>query len=303
MVCRLLPCLLLCLIAASTQTPAAAAPPAPEPRPLFSRISGLFDFQLPDLDPPGTIKLIFYPHISDLIRRDYLRTEVGFRWTLNHNFELSAEASTYVTHGLGGGSDGYGIGELRLGTKYAFKEWLHPGYETSVAFDFAHPNGSPPLDMTDGQNHYRPSLAILRHSPHNPKLTTFASVGLDIITPSSSRGTFGTNQPHDDSGSVTGGAIYDFGQIKFTVSATYATTAFLGDQADHFFYLRPSLLWYVPNKYSFKSRTQWIVGLGLRSTWGPDGYDFGVNTRVRAEITFRQVVAKIRERAKSKDTR
>jgi len=45
------------------------------------------------------------------------------------------------------------------------------------------------------------------------------------------------------------------------------------------------------------------VGLGLRSTWGPDGYDFGVSTRVRAEITFRQVVARIRERTRPKEAR
>ena len=300
---HLFPCLLFCLATAAAQTSSAEDTPPAESRPFFSRISGLFDFQLPELDPPGTIKLIFHPHVSDLLRRDYLRTEVGFRWTLNNNFELSAEASSYVAHGLGGGSDGYGIGALRLGTKYIFKEWLHPEYEASVAFDIEHPNGSPPLDMTDGQNHYRPSLTIQRHLHRNPKLTTFASVGLDVIAPSSARGAFGTNQPHDDSGSVTGGAIYDLGQIKWTFSATYATTALIGDQTEHYFYLRPSMLWYVPNKYTLNSKTQWIVGLGLRSTWGPDGYDFGVNTRVRAEITFRQVVAEIRERTWSKGSR
>jgi len=294
MVRRLILISLLGLAAARAQDPAAAG--RPEPQPFFSRVRGLFDFQLPDLDPPGTVKLIFHPHVSDLIRRDYLRTDIGLRWALNDDFELSAEGATYLTHGLGGASAGNGIGELRLGTKYLFKQWLRPQHEASVAFDFSHPNGTPPPDMTDGHNHYQPSLTIQRHSHHNPKLTTFASVGLDLLTPSSSPGTFGINQPHDDSTAITGGAVYDLGQFKWTVSATYATTALLGDRTDHFFYLRPSVLWYVPRKYTFNSETQWIVGLGVRSAWGPDGYDFGTNTRVRAEITFRQVMDRVRER-------
>ncbi len=285
---------LLGLTAHAQTTSADPVAPAP-PRPFFSQIRGLFDFELPDLDPPGTVKLIFHPHISDLIRRDYLRTDMGLRWALNDNFELSSEAATYITHGLGDQDAGYGVGEIRIGTKYLFKEWLRPQHEASIAFNFSHPHGTPPIDMTDGQNHYQPSLTIQRHSQRNPKLTTFASVGLDVITSSSALGRFSTNEPHDDSASLTGGAIYDLGQVKWTLSATYATTALIGSRTDNFFYLQPSLLWYAPKKYTFNSKTQWIVGLGLRSSWGPDGYDFGTNTRLRAEITFRQVMANVRD--------
>jgi hypothetical protein len=32
----------------------------------------------------------------------------------------------------------------------------------------------------------------------------------------------------------------------------------------------------------------------VRSTWGPDGYEFSTGTRVRAEITFGQALQKIR---------
>ncbi len=285
---------LLGLTAHAQTTSADPVVPAP-PRPFFSQIRGLFDFELPDLDPPGTVKLIFHPHISDLIRHDYLRTDMGLRWALNDNFELSSEAATYITHGLGDQDVGYGVGEIRIGTKYVFKEWLRPQHEASIAFNFSHPHGTPPIDMTDGQNHYQPSLTIQRHSRRNPKLTTFASVGLDVITASSALGRFGTNEPHDDSASLTGGAIYDLGQVKWTFSATYATTALIGSRTDSFFYLQPSVLWYAPKKYTFNSKTQWIIGLGLRSSWGPDGYDFGTNTRLRAEITFRQVMANVRD--------
>mgnify|MGYP006989398079 CR=1 FL=1 len=38
-----------------------------------------------------------------------------------------------------------------------------------------------------------------------------------------------------------------------------------------------------------------IVGLGVRTSWGPDGTDFSVRNRIRAEITFRQLLRQIRD--------
>lgn len=292
-------------LAGFAQSPApdanAQSGSAVEPR--VSAFRGLFDVDLPTVDPPGTVKLILHPHFGDLLRRDYFRVEAGFRWAFNPQFEFRAEATTYFTHGLGDSGDGYGIGEVRLGTKYVFKEWLRPDYETSLVFNVELPTGSPPFDLTDGHNHYMPSFVIQHHVDRRPKLTTFGSIGLDLITPSSVAGAFQRNQPHDDSTALTAGIVYDLGQIKWTLAGTYATTAVIGDTTEHFFYLRPSLLWYVPKRFTFNSKTQWIIGLGVRSTWGPDGYEFGISNRVRAEITFRQFMANMRERRNARASR
>ena len=102
------------------------------------------------------------------------------------------------------------------------------------------------------------------------------------------------NQPHDDSYSVTLGGVYDLGQIKWTLAGTYTTTALISSRAEHFFYLRPSVLWYVPKKFVFNTKIQWLIGLGTPMSWGPDGYNIKLNSRVRAEITFRQVIATVR---------
>lgn len=64
---------------------------------------------------------------------------------------------------------------------------------------------------------------------------------------------------------------------------------------EHFFSIRPSVLWWVPRRFTLNSKTQWIVGFGARSTWGPDGYEFSTGSRVRAEITFRQALQKVRD--------
>ena len=290
--------LTLATLAAPTQPKAAGDVRGPQATdPFTSRIRGLFDYDLPALDPPGTVKLILHPHISDLVRRDYLRTDVGFNWALNQPWEFNAEASAFFNHGLRGKGAGSGIGEVRMGAKYVFQEWLRPDFETSAVLNISLPVGKPPVDLTDGHDHYTPGLVIQHHSTRDPKLTNFAEATVDIINKSSVVGFFARNQPHHDSLSFTTGAVYDLGQIKWTLAGTYSTTALISSASDHFFSLNPSLLWYVPKRMTFNYKTQWIVGLGTRVTWGPDGRDVSVNSRLRAEITFRQVMDKMRGRS------
>lgn len=280
--------------AGNLRSPQDAAPG--ESRPFFARVRGLFDIDLPQLDPPGTVKLTFRPHLADLYKRDYLRVATGLRWTVTEELELNLEGEFFGTHGLGDSGDGYGLGEARFGARYVLRSWPRAGHEAGLGLDVQVPTGQPPFDLTDGHNHITPSLVIQQHWPERPKLTTFVSAAWDIVTPSSVAGDFGLNTPRDDSVTFSAGAVYDLGQLKWTLVATYANTWVSGDD-DHFFTLRPSVLWYVPKRFTFKGDTQWILGLGLRSTWGPDGHQFSANARVRAEVTFRQVMDSLRPAA------
>jgi hypothetical protein len=278
----------------------AQSAPAPNPankdRPFFSRVSGLFGGDLPQLDPPGTMKLILRPHFGDLVHNEYMRVDTGLRWALNDDFELSSEASVFFTHGLKNSADsaGSGIGKLRFGSKYVFERWPRFDYETTLALNIDLPVGHAPIDMTDGHNHFAPNVVVQHSWRRWPRLTTFGGMGLDLVSNSPVAGRWGTNQPHENSASVTAGGVYDLGQIKWTYTTTYATTAGLGKHTDHFLYVQPGLLWYVPRKFTFHSKTQWIVGLSARTSWGPDGLDFSLSSRLRAEITFRQVMDKMR---------
>ena len=285
----------LCFAAAlSAQENPAPTAPAGLPPTIYSRIRGLFDIDLPQLDPPGTFKLHFNPHLGDFVRRDYLRITTGFDWALTDSWQFSADADAYGRHGLRRGSSGYGIGQLHLGGKYLFQELFRPELETSVGLNIDLPTGRPPLDMTDGHNHYSPYLVVQHRLVDNPRVTLFANTALDFLTPSSVPGTFARNEPRDDSIALTGGAIYDLGQLKWTLQSTYQTTALIAGDPRHFFTVRPSVLWFVPREYTFHSKTQWILGVGVRATWGPDGTEFTTNSRLRAEVTFGQVVKNIR---------
>ncbi len=291
--------------AQSTGTPATdTAAPAPntstsasgdaELPAIFSRIRGIFDFDLPEIDPPGTIKMILHPHFGDLTKRDYLRTDVGLRWAVNDRWEFSADTLTYFHHGLRSGNSGAGLGEWEFDGKYIFDTGQQPEFEASVEMAVTLPNGAPPLDLTDGHRHFVPSFAVQHQSSHNPKLTNFGNFAIDFISPSQVPGMFSRNEPHYDSLALTVGAVYDLGQFKWTLSGTYTTTALISRHHDHFFTLNPSLLWFVPKRYTFYSKTQWIIGLGGRATTGPDGQDFSLSSKLRAEITFRQVMEKVR---------
>jgi hypothetical protein len=273
-----------------------------QPRRVMSRIADIFDSDLPQFDVPGKFSVILRPHFGDLVRRDYMRTETGLRWSLNENFEINGDASVFFTHGFGD-SVGYGIGRLRLGSRYVIEAWPRDGYDVTFNLNMVAPVGHPPIDMTDGHYHLTPSFIVQRQSPRNRKLSTFAGLGLDLIDPSSIAGRFGTNQPHEDSMNATVGAIYDLGQLKYTVTTTYATTAVLGDETEHFVYFTPGVQWYLPRRYTFNSKTQWIVGLSARTSWGPDGTDISIRARARAEISFRQVMEKMRLRRPAEETR
>lgn len=275
-------------------SPANPAPP-PEPTAPFGwRIGGLFDIDLPRFDPPGTFRVQFNPRFGDLIRRDYIRVPTGLRWAVNDRLELYGEMEAFATHGLDDDtSAGYGIGELRCGGRYLLRRFPWPEYQTSVGLNLEFPVGNPPPDLTDGRNHIAPYFVTEHRLRYHPKWTVFGGTSFDFVTDSSVPGQLGRNATKDDSISLNGGATYDLGQVKWTLQATYTTTVISGID-EHFFTIRPSFLWWVPREYTLNSKTQWIVGFGVRSTWGPDGYEFSQGTRVRAEITFRQALRRLR---------
>lgn len=293
---------LLLVVASAQQAAAPNVNAAPERPPLSSRIRGLFDFDLPNIDPPGTVKLVLHPHFGDLIRRDYMRVDGGFRWAINKHFEITPEAGVFFTHGFGGNdNDGVGIGELRMNTKYVLPAWPRASMETALTLNLERPLSDAPIDMTDGLNHVAPAFLTQHRLRGHWKWTVFGGAGLDLVSQGDALGTPVRNQPLDDSMNFTTGVIYDLGQIRYTLSATYATTALLGDETEDFFYLRPNVLWYIPKKYTFNSKTQWIIAIGARASWGPDGSEVSFFNRVRAEITFRQVMDRIRPRKPSED--
>ncbi len=281
--------------AAAGTADAPRPPPGAVPATILSRITGLFDIDLPQLPPPGTFRLHFDPHFGDLLHRSYLDISTGVEWSCTDFLQFRADADAFGTHGFRRGPSHFGISELHLGGKYLFREFLRPDFATSVGLNTDLPVGHPPADFTDGHNHFSPYFILQHHSPRRPRLTTFAGANLDFVTSAGTAGAFGRNEPHHHSLALNTGIVYDLGQLKWTLQTTGQTTAVIGGgRAEHYLTIRPSVLWYVPKRYTFHGKTQWIVGLGARAVWGPDGTEFGTSTRLQADVTFSQAVDRLR---------
>lgn len=290
----------LAVAAAAQEQTRSVDGPAPFDRPpegLPESINGLFNIDLPRLDPPGTFNLHFNPRLGDLVKRDYIRVPTGVRWTVNDSLRLSFIADAYGTHGLKNAENHtYGISMLRFGSKYVLRNFPERDCLTSVDLNVQSPVGSPPHELTDGLIHVTPSFITEHRLETNPRITLFGGMSVDFVFDSPVYGNVGKNTPRDDSVSIDAGAVYDLGRLKWTLQTTF-TSGFIGDHSSfNSFTVRPSVLWYVPRKYTLNSKTQWVIGFGLRSTWGPDGHELSQSSRARAEITFRQVMNNIRDK-------
>lgn len=257
----------------------------------FSRVRGLFDVDLPKTIEKFKTKLIVHPHFGDLLHRGYLRVPVGVRIGLNDRTEVNAEAESYFTHGLRQPHVGYGLDRLSVGMKYQWNKWLKDYADTSTGFNFTAPVGRPPLDLTDGFEHFTPYVTFSKPLPRFPRLTPFVSFSTDLMWKSSVPGSFRKNEPHSDTLGTSAGFLYDRAPFKYTLVCGYQTTALIGRDNQHFFSVNPSVLWDLPPWLKLHSRSQWIFGVGVKANFGPDGTDFGTSAKLRGEFKFSRLWA------------
>lgn len=255
----------------------------------FSRVPGLFDVDLPKTVERFRAKLLLRPHFGDLLHRNYIRLPVGARLGLNDRTEINGEAEAFASHGLKPGGPGYGIGALRLGTKYQWGHWLKPVVHTSSGVNLATPVGRPPVTMTDGQLHIGPYVTFSRRFDRIPQATPFFTVGLDLLSRTRVPGSFARNQPQSNTAGGSVGFLYDGRDtLKYTFVANYATTALIGRGSRHYASIGPGVLWQLPRALTFGSRTRWIFGVGFKAAVGPDGTEFGTSAKLRGELNLRR---------------
>jgi len=270
--------------AGSAQEPAA---PTPLPEDLSLRkVSGIFDTDLPKTEKKGRIRFIIHPHLGDFTRRPYVRVPLGLRWGVNDHVEFSATVEPYLNHGLKAGPSGNGIGDVEFGGKYAFHEWLKPNYDASVGLNARLPVGHPPLDLTDGYNHYAPYLVISTKSKRTPGLTYFGSTTLDFMDKSKVVGTFRKNDAHSTSMIFATGFVLDRFPYHYTLETGYQTTSLVGRDNRQFVYLRPGFAWDLPRRLTFDSHGRWLLGGSLKITQGPDGTRIDSGGKIRGEFSI-----------------
>jgi hypothetical protein len=283
------------LAALSGTSRAAETKSEPDNPEEFSRVHGLFDVDLPKTVEKFKAKVTVHPHFGDFLHRDYLRIPVGVRLGISERTEINTEVESYVTHGLKKTGDGFGLDLIRLGAKHQLTQGDDAPVDTSVGFNTAFPVGRPPLDLVDGFNHFSPYVTFSKPLRRLPRLTPFVTFGTDLLWHSTVPGTFDKNQPHSDSMGISGGFFYDAGIFKYTLVSSYWTTALIGKDSRNFYSVNPSVLWQLPPALKFHAKGNWIFGVGLKASSGPDGTDLGVSAKLRGEFNLGHLFRRAKE--------
>jgi hypothetical protein len=265
------------------ETTADSNPPADDKN--LRRIDGIFDTDLPKTEKKGRVRFIIHPHLGDFTRRSYVRVPLGIRWGVNDHVEFSATVEPYFEHGLKSGSSGNGIGDFEFGGKYAFRQWLKPDYDASVGLNVRVLVGAPPLDLTDGYNHYAPYFVISKKSQKTKGLTYFVNTTLDVMEKSSVAGTFRKDDPHSTSMIFGTGFVLDRYPYHYTLETGYQTTSLVGKDNKQFVYVRPGFAWDLPRKLTFNSHGRWLLGGSIKITEGPDGTRLDSGGKLRGEFS------------------
>ncbi len=286
---RLLLTLLVCASAQAQESPppAAQAVTADDEKAL-RKISGIFDTDLPKTERKGSVRFVVHPHVGDFTRRSYVRVPLGLRWGVNDHVELSATVEPYIQHGLKSGSPGNGIGDVQFSGKYAFRHWLQPEYNASAGLNVRLPVGTPPIDMTDGYNHYSPFLVVSRQSPHTPGLTYFVSGTADLMGKSSVAGSFRKNDAHSSSLILGTGFVLDRFPYHYTLESGFQTTSLIGRDNRQFVFVKPGFAWDLPSRLTFNSRGRWLFGVSVKITQGPDGTRVDSGGKIRGDFSLRR---------------
>ena len=260
-------------------------------------IRGVFEGVLPQTQDKYSLKLLVHPHFGDFHRKSSLRIPVGFRYGLSDNWDIATELETYVSHGLDGigAFEEMGLSGVHVTTKYRSSWTPLPGWEMAGRLRYTHPVDHPPVGLTDGLEHFLPTLTFARALEGIPGTELFWSTGLDLVRQTHIFGRLEDNEFGDNATSFTGGLVWQRGRRIYTFESTYATTALIGKEAQHRASVRPGVIFRVPSKYTFKSNGDWRVGVAMKFIYGPDGPDLGLSVKFRGSFDLKSRRARIRQ--------
>lgn len=253
------------------------------------RIKGVFESSLPGTERKNALKLTFHPRVGDLSRYDHLRLPLGLRYGLTVNWEVTGEIEGYFSHGLGDRPffEDAGLLQWSLGTKYNWGTSLWPGWEIATGIEYWQPMGSPPVEITDGLEHFTPFVTFAHRLENYPNVRVFWGLSADIVNETGIAGRLKDNQLGADSQRLSGGFVWDRGNFSYTLEGSVASTRLMGDVDRDVYALQPAVIWRVPQRFTPGSRGQWLLGVGLRSSYGPDGFDYGGSAKVRVNFDFK----------------
>lgn len=283
--------LAIALAATTTATPVAIEGGGEAPSPGIRNTLGddeffvdeVFQSHLPTTLEKYSLRFSLHPHLGDWERKDHMRFTTRLRYGLTQKLELSVASNLYFSHGNGNvhAFDRYGAANLRVGAKFNLGRETISGWESAAGFDFEFPTGRPPAELTDGLRHFQPYVTFSHRMEAHEHLRIFWGLRADQITHTSLPGEFARNALHDSSAGVTGGWVLDRDLWHYTFEASLDTTRWISRGDHEVFTLRPGVIWEIPSRHRKRIRSNWMVGVALKSTFGPGGNTLGASLTLR----------------------
>ncbi|HSI10242.1 MAG: hypothetical protein ACAH89_08750 [Rariglobus sp.] len=251
---------------------------------------GVFNTELPKLVLPESLRITLRPHFGDFLNKDYFRVTVGARYGLTPQWELSGDADTYISHGLGDESAGkkIGVSSGTLGIKYQFEGFLAPYWETAAGLKYRFPVSDAPADLTDGIHHVTPYMTLAHDWASRPDMTTFISYGVDFVVESDLAGSVANGAIDANHWFITPGVLWHRGAFDYTIETAFSSTFGLDSRDEYRVTLRPGVKWTLPPHLKFYARSRWIVGVSVSGSYGTDGTDIGVSARLQTNFDFKR---------------
>lgn len=252
-------------------------------------IRGIFDFQLPKIVWPKSLRVTVNPSWRDIISKDYIRTRVGLRYAFNDHLEVNTEALTHVDNFGGDGTGGFGVAEYRLGGKYHWEGMLKPYVDTALGFTVAWPGPGAPDRLHIGTIRYAPYVVFSRELSRVRGLNAFLNLGYEAFDSNPGPDRIAEYRPQRDNFSITPGVVIHRAPWHYTLAASVRSTAPSGEGKEYYSVL-PSVSWEIPRRYQFRTPGRWIAGLGYEAIFYDDDIKHRVSGRLKWEFDWGKVV-------------
>lgn len=253
-------------------------------------VRGVFTSELPDLGAKHSFRLTWHPHLGDLTKHDYLRAGMGLKYVLSSRTELRAATTGYFSHGLKdtGFFEEVGFGSLQFEAKYRFKQKLFGKWDSAIGGRYFTPINDPPVYFTDGLERWSAFSTFARSLEQRPDIRVFWGLGVDLLREESPFGRISKNALREDNHSLSGGFILDRGRIHYTLETKWITTRLLSSKEEDVLEVRPGIVWELGRPRE-NGKARWLLGLSLSSSFGPDGDNYSVGTRLRGDFDLKRL--------------
>lgn len=257
-------------------------------------LGGLFDFQLPKLVWPKSLRFTLNPRWRDIIGKDVIRVRTGLRYAFNEKLEGSVEILPFIDNFSGDGEGGGGIAEYRVGAKLAWDSLLAPHADTAIGFLLSMPDGAAPEELTIGTAQLSSYFVFTRPWTDVAGLSSFLNVGFDVFDTDPEPGRIARWRPDRDFVSLTPGLIYHRAPFHYTLSVSVRTT--VQDEARTFVSVKPVVSWEIPERYTLRLPGRWIAGVGWETIFYDDGIEHRLSGRLKWDFDVRRAVSNAMQR-------